>query len=190
MDINVIDDFLPEEEFKKLKDSIVWNNEFPLYFQNSVSASSPDDNCEDNGFWNWYATHILYKGDSYDQNFNNTNVDYKEKFVLSTRFKEIYDVFIPRFKEMGIYTSLCRIKVNMYPYTSEVMEHNSHYDTSIPHKGVLFSLNTCNGFTKLHEGTKIDSVENRLLIFHPHYIHNSSTTSDSSARYNINFNFL
>ena len=187
MDVNVIDDFLPKEEFEKIRDTIVWSNGFPLYFQNSVSAFNDNDNCKDNGFWNWYATHCLYRDNHYDCPIS---TDYKEDHIISTYFKMIYDAFIPRFKEMKIFTRLQRIKVNMYPYTTEVMEHDPHYDTDIPHRGALFSLNTCNGFTKLHEGTRIDSVANRLMLFYPHYMHNSSTTSDAPARYNINFNFV
>ena len=186
MDIHVIDDFLPQEEFEKLREMIVFNWNFPLHFQHTVSAYG-DDNCESNGFWNWYATHVVYRDDDYD---SPRSSDFLDDYIVSSRYyQSLYDSFIPRFKEMGIYTRLQRIKINMYPYTDDVKEHDSHYDTDKEHRGALFSLNTCNGFTKLHEGTKIDSIANRLMLFYPHYWHNSSTTSDAPARYNINFNF-
>jgi len=183
MDVNVIDDFLPQEEFEKIRDLIMWNVDFAFYMQKSVSTFG-DDNCLDHGFWNWYATHVAFRDDDY-----NSPTGYRKECILSRHFQLIYDTFIPRFEKMGIYTRLQRIKINMYPHTKEVMEHKPHYDTDVPHRGALFSLNTCNGFTKLHEGTKIDSVENRLMLFHPNYLHNSSTASNVPARYNINFNF-
>ena len=187
MKIEVYDNFLPKEEFENLRDIIVWNFSLPFYFQPSVTAFDTNDNCKDNGFWNWYATHHLYKDDDYD---SPRSSDFSDDYIFSTHFKSVYDSFIPRFEEMGIYTRLQRIKINMYPYTTEVMEHDPHYDNEKEHRGALFSLNTCNGFTKLHEGTRIDSVANRLMLFYPHHMHNSSTTSDAPARYNINFNFL
>ena len=42
----------------------------------------------------------------------------------------------------------------------------------------------------MEDGTKIDSVENRLLIFDGIRFHNSSSTTNAKGRYNINFNFL
>ena len=85
MDINVIDDFLPQEEFEKIRDTIVWSNSFPLYFQNSVSAMG-DDSCQKDGFWNWYATHVAFRDDDY-----NSPPGYRKKYILSKNFKLIYD---------------------------------------------------------------------------------------------------
>ena len=41
----------------------------------------------------------------------------------------------------------------------------------------------------MHNGTKIDSVANRMVFFDGSQLHNSSTTSNAKERYNINFNF-
>jgi len=69
-------------------------------------------------------------------------------------------------------------------------EHGQHVDYDFPSHAAIYSLNTCNGFTRLQDGTKVDSIANRLLIFDGSEVHNSSTTTDQKGRYNINFNYL
>ena len=65
-----------------------------------------------------------------------------------------------------------------------------HIDFDFSHKGAILYINSCNGYTKLEDGTKIDSVANRILFFDPSTPHCSTTTSDTTARFNINFNYF
>ena len=58
------------------------------------------------------------------------------------------------------------------------------------HSAALFSLNTCDGYTKLKDGTKINSVANRVLLFDAGEEHCSTTTTDDFTRVNININYL
>jgi hypothetical protein len=51
-------------------------------------------------------------------------------------------------------------------------------------------LNTCDGFTSLDDGTKIESIENRLLLFDSNKPHASSTCTNAKARFNMNFNYF
>lgn len=83
-----------------------------------------------------------------------------------------------------------RIKINMYPNTEILKEHGMHSDYTFPHKTGLFSINTCDGYTKLEDGTKIDSVANRMLLFDGSNPHSSSTTTDQPVRVNININYF
>tara|TARA_B100001250_G_scaffold217715_1_gene186823 strand:+ start:240 stop:809 length:570 start_codon:yes stop_codon:yes gene_type:complete len=170
-DVVVVDDFLPEDEFKELQDLIVFNPDFSFYFQKEVNSSG--DTCETT-YWNWYQTHSIMNDDT----------------VYSKHFNMFKNLFLHRFTELNIYRALLRIKINMYPYSNVIHEHAKHKDYPFKHKGALFSLNTCDGFTKLYDGTKIDSVANRMMFFDSSSDHNSSTTTNVSARYNINFNFL
>ena len=171
MDVNVIDDFLPQKDFEEVRDLMVFNDTFPWYFQKEVNSMGT--NC-DKDFWNWYGTHTFYVND----------------FPESKNYPMLYDKFIPCFKEMNIYRTLLRIKGNFYPHTETLREHAPHIDYEYSHVGALYSLNTCDGFTKLYDGTKVDSVANRILIFDASTIHNSTTTTTSAGRFNINFNFL
>ena len=98
-------------------------------------------------------------------------------------FKEIVEL-LPELK------ALIRIKVNFYPMTPTLIEHAVHTDSEFTQKGAVLSLTTCDGFTRLEDGTKVDSVENRLVIFDAGKPHNSTSTTTPIGRYNINFNYL
>ena len=69
-------------------------------------------------------------------------------------------------------------------------EHPQHIDYGFQHTAAVFSLNTCDGFTRLADGTKIDSVANRIVFFDGSSQHNSTTCTNQKGRFNINFNFL
>ena len=86
--------------------------------------------------------------------------------------------------------SLIRVKGNVYPWTETVKEHGFHTDYTFENRGAILCLNTCNGYTLFEDGTKVDSVANRLYLFDPQQKHCSSTTSNAMGRYNININFL
>ena len=161
-----LDNFLSEKEFKRLTDIYP---RFPLRFDGIVASSIKPVNEE----WNWYATHTFYK-------------DGEKR---SEYFQEVYDMFIPRFKEIGIDSDLLRMKFNCYPCTEVMREHNQHIDYNHSHQAAIFSLNTCDGFTRLPGGSKGDSIANRIVFFDASQYHNSSTTTTAPARYNINFNF-
>ena len=168
MENNIIDNFLNDDELNQIKNSVDINN-LPLYYQCDVSGGENNPPP-----WSYYFVHLFYEHD----------------IVKSNSFRKLYDIFIPKFREIYSYKSLIRIKLNFYPHTETLREHEKHIDTNFSHYGAVFSLNTCNGFTRLHDDTKVDSIENRILFFDPSLEHNSSTTTNSSGRLNINFNFL
>jgi hypothetical protein len=65
-----------------------------------------------------------------------------------------------------------------------------HRDFSFKHKGAIYCVNTNNGGTKLEDGTIIGSVANRLLLFDPSTLHDSTNCTDKKARINININYF
>ena len=104
-----------------------------------------------------------------------------------------YDIIgdtMPKGQYLEVPSSLDRIKINFYPNTSELHEHDMHRDYAHTHKGALLSLNTCDGYTKLKDGTKIDSVANRMLVLDSSELHCSTTCTDQPVRLNINFNYF
>jgi hypothetical protein len=50
-------------------------------------------------------------------------------------------------------------------------------------------LNTCNGYTLFADETKVESIENRFVMFDGHLEHTGVTCSDEPARFVINFNW-
>ncbi len=175
----VIDNFLPRIEFQEVKKNIVENYTIDWHYSKHVSTSESkiyvaSREKEKEQLWTWYMVHDVYR-------YSRPKSDY---------FEPLYQAFVPKFEELDIFKALTRIKINFYPYTETVREHEMHQDKDWHIKAGLFSLNTCDGYTKLEDGTKIDSVENRMLIFDASQLHCSTTTSNTEARYNINFNFL
>ena len=179
MDYEIIDNFLSDHEFKFLQEHIVWNKNFPINFTSEVAKLKSDldynvtDEEIDREYWCWYGTHLFYN-----------------HIQLSPDYDLIDSMFIQKFKSLDKYHSLMRAKLNFYPYTESIREHPKHIDYHFSNWGAVFSLNTCDGFTRLSDGTKINSVENRIVFFDSSKEHNSSTTSNSKGRYNINFNFV
>ena len=166
--MQIYDDFLPQDECQLLKEQICFNKNFPFYLHNYVALCD-----EETSLWNWYGTHVFYE----DGNIN------------SQYFEFVNEIFNPKFIEMGIFKSLIRIKANFYSNTDSIKEHGSHRDYNYSHNAAVYSLNTCDGFTRLESGDIIHSIENRLVIFDGDQIHNSSTTTNQPVRFNLNFNF-
>lgn len=165
--MHIIDDFLSPEAFDFLERTILncQDKEFPFYLQKGVA--NPGEKTE---HWSWMGTHMIYH----------------QREPKSPFYDLINNLFLDKIEMI----SLLRIKANFYPWTSEVKTHPFHVDYSFENKGALFSINTCDGYTMFEDGTKIDSVANRMMFFNPQVKHCSSTTSNSHGRYNINFNFV
>ena len=170
MDIKVIDNFLSQSEFEILCKNTIEREDLQLTFVSNINNLST--NSED--YWSWYMINMVY---SFDEPRNEI-------------CGKIYEMFVPKFKELANFKTMIRIKINAYPYTNVVKEHKEHIDFNYEHIGAVFSLNTCDGYTKFSDGTKVESVANRIVFFDASKYHQSTTTSNAKLRYNINFNFL
>jgi hypothetical protein len=51
-------------------------------------------------------------------------------------------------------------------------------------------MNTNNGYTLLETGDKIESVENRLVLFPCNILHTGITQTDTKVRVLLTFNFF
>jgi len=158
----IIDNFLHKEDFITLKNSII-NKEFSWYFQDLINGNHAKNDSTS------YFTHLIYEDTS-----------------NSSIYPFIKKIFFNKLK----IKSLIRIKCNCYPSTEKIRINKKHIDYDFEHQGAIFSLNTCDGFTSLNNGKKIDSVENRLLLFDANKPHASSTCTNAKARFNINFNYF
>ena len=170
----VIDNFLDEE-----------------YFNNLVTLFT-DKNNAGNTVMPWYFTPTVEVIDDIA-----TDPEVEAKFYYMTH--QFYSQNIPKspyyenikpLLEKLKTRCLLRVKANFYPNTERLHEHPMHTDTDFPHSGAIFSLNTCDGYTKLQDGTKINSVANRVLLFDPSEKHCSTTTTNVPIRFNININYI
>ena len=192
MDIKVIDNFLTQSEFEIICKNTIEREDLQLTFVSNINNLRT--NSED--YWSWYLIHMVYSKTASPKSFLMDVAGFQEveSSPLAEPQSEIYtnicDKFVPRFKQVANFRNLIRIKINAYPYTNIVKEHKDHIDSDFKHTGAVFSLNTCDGFTKFYDGTKVESIANRIVFFDASKFHHSSTTSNAKLRYNINFNFL
>ena len=160
---SVTDNFLPTQEWQAIHDLVCDDNRLPWFLSNTVAhagAAHPTD---------FYFTHLFYDTDT---------VNSEQYYALEPLISRIQ----PR--------ALVRVKANLYPATHTVRSHDPHVDYDFEHSAALYMVNTCDGYTTMSDGTRIESVANRLVTFDPQTLHSSSTTSDSKYRVTINFNYF
>ena len=159
----VIDNFLTHDKFLKVKNGIL-NPEFSWNLTPWVS--NLNENLKTTS--SYYFTHLFYSGLYIDPQSH---------------------IFIDILNQLEV-KSLIRIKANLYPSTDNIEYQSEHIDYDYSHKGAIFYLNTNDGFTTLEDGTKIESIENRILLFDPSKLHHSTTCTDDKCRVNVNFNYF
>lgn len=163
IDYKIIDNFLPKEEFERLS-NIVMSNEFAWYWQSKINIEHTSE-----VDYTSYFTHVCF-----NHNSINSPTFYE--------FKNILDILKVK--------AVIRLKINCYPNTGKLDVHEPHSDEPYPHKGFILYFNTCNGHTILGDGTKIESIANRALLFDPSIPHQSTNATDVKARFNINMNYF
>jgi len=161
----VIDNFLPKENFNKIKEVVLGSN-FNWFYKPDVNY--PGKHSPDNLF---YFIHMFYNKDVPNSPFFN--------LIVENLISYMDDVH-----------SLIRVKANLYPNQGIKKENGKHVDDVFPHKGAIFYINTNNGRTILNNKIKIESVENRILYFDPQIPHDSENCTDQKVRININMNYF
>ena len=170
--MKVIDNFLEEEYFNKLSDLICSTKYEFAWFYGPYYLSALDD---DRDPLQYFFTAIIYLND-------------EPRSPHYDRVQELCGTIDA--KGEGI-KSLMRIRANYFPNTpNNIHEYSMHTDAPFSHTAAILSLNTCDGYTKLADGTKVDSVANRMLFFDAGEKHCSTTTSNEKARFNIIVNYL
>jgi hypothetical protein len=156
----VIDNLLSESDLREIQ-KIMMSREFPWFVNNEVTTSGVRRG------YDFYMTHLFF--------FN-----YMRNSPYFYLILPILNFLQP--------SAVARIKGNFYPNQNKLFEHEMHIDDDSS-KGALFYINTNDGYTKLQDGTKIKSIENRLLIFDSFLPHCSTNCTNDYGRYNINFNY-
>lgn len=189
MDYEIIDNFLSDEDFTRLQ-HLFYNYDFPWHYTafanvNQTKWSPPMVD----------LTEHLTDGDShypkeFARGFYHTFKCRSQQNNELSKEHRHYDILKPILDKLNIDNNLLRLKANLYPSSENIIEHATHCDDAIKHTGALLSINTCNGYTILNDGTKVDSVANRCLIFDSSLPHASTTCTNDSVRINVNVNFL
>lgn len=168
MNIEIIDNFLPDYQFKFITNEIL-NDYFPWYFNDGRIFT---------GDGSYQFTHRVY--------------DIKQNGILTNYF----DLFEPILGKLGV-NELDRIKLNLTPKTTFRQKSGWHTDQrhlreKIPFhkKTAVFYMNTNNGYTKFKKSGKIvKSVANRIVIFDSDLYHTGFTCTDNLRRVLMNCNY-
>ena len=168
----IIENFLPQEDFDKLQNAIVWDKYLRWQLHKGCCMKGDDEKA--GSLWHWYGSHLVYG----------------EGETGSKLFPLVNDLVIQPLVKKGVINQLIRSKCNFYPAWSEVREHVEHTDYPFNHSALLIGLNTCDGFTRLSEDTIIESVANRAVIFNGSIPHNPTNCTNAAGRFNININYI
>ena len=183
--VDVKDNFLSETDFLKINkklcemretqtDKVPWFPGYTLYPTNKNLLCDDKDNYQ---FCHHFVPDLplLYRYDS----------KYKSTFL---------PLIDPLIKKINI-KSCVRIKANLNTRTPKIIRHGFHVDDNDAYKFKdykvsIFYVNSNDGYTEFEDGTRIESVANRLVTFPTYLPHTGTTCTDQPFRVVINFNYF
>lgn len=162
MNYKIIDNFLPFDEFNEIKKQMLGSDIEWSYNPHVVRPPDGTPNLHDFQF-----THTFYHK-CQPRSYHISLID------------PILQILNP--------SAIVRIKANLQPRTEKIFIHPYHLDHNFyDGKVAIFYVNSNNGYTIFQDGTKINSIENRLLIFDGNMSHTGTTCTDQKMRCVINF---
>ncbi|MEC9064802.1 MAG: hypothetical protein VX805_05525, partial [Pseudomonadota bacterium] len=144
--IKIYDDLLSPKEYEEIKNTFL-NDKFPLP---------------------WYWSDVL-AGDCLDvdhlDNFQLTHVCYNHSIpnlIESSGYKAVNSII--NHPDLNI-RSLIRIKANLNLRTPKIVRHGFHVDVPFDCMTGVYYVNSNDGYTEFKDGTKVESVANRMVTF-------------------------
>ena len=164
--MEIIDDFLEQTAFDELQTFMMSDDIFWIY---NSTIDYPDDVNK------FMFVHMFY--------------DTKQhRYPFAEKMQPILEIINP--------ISCFRIKANLLTKTPDIVENEFHVDLPMPKEKLkqwttsIFYVNTNNGYTKFEDGTKVESVANRMVIFPSNLKHKGTSCTDEKIRVVINFNYF
>ncbi len=168
--MKVIDNYLPTHEHERVKRAMS-SGKFPWYLSSVVWP----DEMECDQLDNMQFVHCFYDGSTND------------KIDIEQFNSPLMKMFISKARPFNI----IRIKANCHTRTSKIIEHGFHMDFVHPEmETAIYYVNTNDGYTRFEDGTKVESVANRMVLFPTMTMHGGTTCTDNQTRMVINFNWF
>ena len=165
--MRVVDSFLAEEDFK-LAQALIMDYGFPWMWNDSVTKevglADPDE---------FQFIHLFYDP------LSGVVTDYPRWIDIVKPYGDIMNPI-----------SLMRIKANLNVATAEHITREFHTDFNVKCTTAIAYMNNNNGYTLFEDGTKVESKENRVVIFDSQIRHAGIPCTDKKRRVVINFNFI
>jgi len=185
--MEIIDNFLPEELYKEVQSAI---NDPTIAWQVSCEGYS-------------------YGADKYDSLLSSHGVGVvDEKFdIQNVIMLKNTDGFRKEIQQLPIFYDVLsfmedyfssvmslRMKLNLTFCTENQRTNGFHVDFSalsdVKYTTVVLYLNDNNGMTLFEDGTKVESVGNRAVVFDGHTFHAPANQTDTKKRFVLNYNFI
>ena len=180
--MKIEDNFLDQEKFDKLQ-TLMWADNFAWFYVDGIDYSIRDSN----GVLSYPRGGDKNKFQFYHMFFHSG--------AQSSPFLESLNPLLKKINPMSVW----RIKANLLTITPEIVENSFHTDIgnfeNSPEKlkqwtTAIFYINTNNGYTKFEDGTKVESVANRMVTFPSNIKHLGTSCTDQKTRVVINFNYF
>lgn len=163
--IKIIDNYLSDQSYNDLKSILLDNSMFPWFYNNCKVSGTEETN-----LFNFQFTHNFY-----------------DEYCIQSNF---YNHIIPLVRKLNP-LAIVSIKSNLTCRTSEIIKYGYHvdYDTNKTMTAVYY-VNTNNGKTLFKDGTEVESVANRMVIFNSDKMHTGTSSTDTNVRCVINLNYI
>ena len=188
--MRIIDNCLEKEYFDNLVATFCCTNEnegLPWWYGVTLPADPNQPHKDDPS--HYFFTHLIYKDHIPKSDQYNFILPLVKEIEKRINEKDTNDKRMVAIKEHWVPVIL-RIRANLFPGTNTLHEYGMHADFPFSHTAAVLSLNTCDGYTKLADGTKADSVANRMVLFDAGEEHAATNTTNTNARINLIVNFL
>jgi|TARA_R100000149_G_C5775490_1_gene73885 hypothetical protein len=162
--MNIYNNYLPQKDFKNIQSYLI-SEKMTWSFINGVNHIG-------DGFFKF--TYVFLDRDGIQ---NNNMIDIINPILTKINPKKFYS-----------------IKANLLTKTNNIVEHGLHTDfdkgaDAYDGKTAVYYINTCNGYTKFENNSKIKSDENKFVEFDTKLKHTSSSCTDEKTRIVINLNY-
>ena len=141
--------------------------------------------------WHYFPA-IMHRNEITDQ-FQFVHAFYMKGEPVYNAFLDQLTPILKLIDPMVIY----RVLANLRPRTPTIVENEFHVDINDISEEKLkqlttsiFYINTNNGYTKFEDGTKVESVANRMVTFPSNLKHRGTSCTDENVRIVINFNYF
>ena len=163
--MQVIDNFLPEYQFRQIS-NVILSSEFSWKFHDGIVKPN-DGQCQ--------FTHMFF--------------DIRYDGILCNSYP-LFDIVRQKLKVRR----LDKIKVNLNPKTVFHRKGGYHTDRDNSNqpqhqKTAVLYINTNNGWTQFKKGGKVKSVANRIVICDNNLEHTGVTCTKENRRVIVNFNY-
>ena len=192
-----MEDYLMTSKTIKIEDNFLEQEKFDEIQLMLNPMADPNHDITTNHFA-WYFRYRYYalkdKEKDIDElaQFQFTHTFYEDGIPQSPYMKQL-DCFLELIHPL----SILRITANLHTRLPTIVENPFHTDMAflLEEKAKqwttsIFYVNTNNGYTIFEDGTKVESVANRMITFPANLKHTGTSCTDQQVRIVINFDYF